>query len=101
MWYMTALIFQFLLEAQATFLILWKRAGTGGVLSLANVFPEACADLYKLYKAGDMDKAVRLKDDLVSLNKRVSGKYGVAGVKYAMDLAGFYRGKSREDLLKG
>lgn len=66
----TVLIFQFLPEAQAIFFDLMEKGGTGGVLSLANVFPQACADLFTLYKAGDMEKALKLKDDLVSLNKK-------------------------------
>ena len=45
-----------------------------------------------------MEKADRLKDDLVSLNKKVSGSYGVAGVKHAMDLAGFAGGNPRRPL---
>ena len=90
--------FSVLAGSAGYFFDLMEKGGTGGVLSLANVFPDACADLYKLYRAGDMDKAVRLKDDLVSLNKKVSGKYGVAGVKYAMDLAGFTGGSPRRPL---
>ena len=90
--------FSVLAGSAGYFFDLMEKGGTGGVLSLANVFPDACADLYKLYKAGEMDKALKLKDDLVSLNKKVSGKYGVAGVKYAMDMAGFTGGSPRRPL---
>ena len=90
--------FSVLAGSAGYFFDLIKAGGTGGVLSLANVFPDACAELYKLYISGDIDKAVKLKDDLVSLNKKVSGSYGVAGVKCAMDLTGFAGGNPRRPL---
>jgi 4-hydroxy-2-oxoglutarate aldolase len=36
---------------------------------------------------------------LFRLNQSVSGSYGVAGVKYAMDLAGYHGGDPRLPLL--
>ncbi len=80
------------------FLDLLDRGGTGGVLSLANVFPDECARLYNLYVSGKKEEAVELNKKLVDLNKKVSGSYGVAGVKYAMDLAGFAGGVPRRPL---
>ncbi len=90
--------FSVLAGSAGYFFDLLEAGGTGGVLSLANVFPDACADLYTLYATGEKEKAVKLRDDLVSLNKKVSGSYGVAGVKYAMDLAGFSGGNPRRPL---
>ena len=90
--------FSVLAGSAGYFFDLLKAGGTGGVLSLANVFPGSCAELYRLYTSGDMEKAVNLKDDLVSLNKKVSGSYGVAGVKHAMDLEGFAGGNPRRPL---
>jgi len=80
------------------FLDLLDKGGTGGVLSLANVFPDACAKLYNMYISGKKDEAAALNKQLVDLNKKVSGSYGVAGVKYAMDLAGFAGGVMRRPL---
>ena len=36
--------------------------------------------------------------ELLELNQKFSGKFGVAGVKAAMDLAGFYGGPPRAPL---
>ena len=80
------------------FLDLLEKGGTGGVLSLANIIPDACSELYSLYIAGKKDEAYALNERLVSLNKLVSGKYGVAGVKFAMDYAGFAGGNPRRPL---
>jgi 4-hydroxy-2-oxoglutarate aldolase len=81
------------------FLDLLKAGGTGGVLSLANVFPDACAKLYKLFREGKMQEAEELNASLIGLNKDVSGSFGVAGVKAAMDLRGFCGGVPRKPLL--
>ncbi|MCL2481698.1 MAG: dihydrodipicolinate synthase family protein [Spirochaetaceae bacterium] len=80
------------------FLDLLEKGGTGGVLSLANVFPEECAKLYQLYISGETEKAKELNIKLVDLNKKVSGTFGVPGVKYVMDLAGFTGGLPRKPI---
>jgi 4-hydroxy-2-oxoglutarate aldolase len=81
------------------FLDLLGLGGSGGVLSLANVFPDACAKLYTLFKGGKIQEAETLNAELVGLNKEVSGSFGVAGVKAAMDLSGFCGGVPRRPLL--
>ncbi len=72
---------------------------TGGVVSLANAFPEPPCELYAKFMAGDFEGARRLHYTLYGLNRSVSGSYGVAGVKYAMELGGFYGGNPRRPLL--
>jgi 4-hydroxy-2-oxoglutarate aldolase len=72
---------------------------TGGVVSLANAFPEPCCRLYEAFAAGNMDDARKLHFRLFRLNRSVSGSFGVAGVKYAMELGGFYGGDPRLPLL--
>ncbi len=81
------------------FLDLLRAGGTGGVLSLANVFPDACARLYTLFREGKSREAEELNGALIGLNKEVSGSFGVAGVKAAMDIAGFSGGVPRKPLL--
>lgn len=81
------------------FLDLLRLGGTGGVLSLANVFPDACAKLYTLFREGKTQESEELNVSLIGLNKEVSGSFGVAGVKAAMDLCGFCGGVPRRPLL--
>jgi len=71
----------------------------GGVVSLANAFPEPCCELYEACNAVDLDKARRLHYMLIKLNKSVSGSFGVAGVKYAAEVAGYHGGDPRKPLL--
>ena len=71
----------------------------GGVISLANVFPEITCKLYDLTVSKQYEEAFKLNEKVIQLNKTVSGTGGVAAVKYAMDLAGLYGGNPRLPLL--
>jgi len=73
--------------------------GTGGVISLANAFPTLTNELYTLAFSKQYEKAIALNDRILQLNKTVSGKGGVAAVKYAMDLAGLAGGEPRLPVL--
>jgi len=70
----------------------------GGVLSLANVLPGPCCDLYELFVQGRFDQARELHFRLARLNQAISGVWGVAGVKAAMNAAGFKGGQPRHPL---
>ena len=70
----------------------------GGVLSLANALPEPCCDIYRLFTQNKYDNAKELSFGLARLNQAVSGAWGVAGVKAAMDIAGFKGGQPRHPL---
>lgn len=72
---------------------------TGGVISLANIFPELVQGLYELVEEKRYEEAIQLNDRILRINKSVSGKGGVAAVKYAMDLAGLAGGNPRLPLL--
>jgi 4-hydroxy-2-oxoglutarate aldolase len=80
------------------FFELLQAGGIGGVLSLANVFPDVCATLYTLFIEKKIEEAAALSERIVGLNKVVSGMSGVASVKAAMDLAGFHGGEPRRPI---
>lgn len=71
----------------------------GGVVSLANVLPDSCCELHRLFVQGKYDKARELHDRLVRLNQATSGTWGVAGVKAAMEIVGFKGGQARHPLI--
>ena len=88
-----------LLAGSANFFFTGLLMGAvGGVLSLADAFPEPCCQLYDLGIKGLLEEGRKLQMELLELNQKVSGKFGVAGVKAAMDLAGFYGGPPRAPL---
>jgi 4-hydroxy-2-oxoglutarate aldolase len=70
----------------------------GGIISLADAMPEPTCELYNLFMAGDYKRAASLHLRLQRLNDSVSGSYGVAGVKAAMDLCGYKGGEPRHPL---
>jgi len=70
----------------------------GGVLSLANALPGPCCDIYRLFTQGEYDDAKELSFRLARLNQTISGAWGVAGVKAAMDIIGFKGGQPRHPL---
>jgi len=72
---------------------------TGGVLSLANIVPEACVNSSYNSTQGLYDRARELSAGLIRLNQAVSGTWGVAGIKAAMDLVGLRGGRPREPLM--
>lgn len=73
--------------------------GSGGVISLANAFPEITCELYDLVYTHQYENAFEVNEKILRLNKIVSGSGGVAAVKYAMDLAGLAGGNPRLPLL--
>ena len=73
--------------------------GVGGIVSLANALTDPCCRLYDLFLEGRFDEARALHFQLMRLNGAVSGSYGVAGVKGAMDVCGYKGGETRHPLI--
>lgn len=82
-----------------TLIIGLMLGASGGVISLANAFPNPCIELYEKWCHGDLEGAKDLHRKLFRLNEAVSGRYGVVGVKYATELGGYYGGDPRLPLL--
>ncbi len=91
--------FDVLAGSMNTLFIGLSLGASGGVISLANAFPEACCALYEAFTGGDVAAARQVHSRLFRLNKAVSGASGVAGVKYAMELGGYHGGNPRLPLL--
>lgn len=71
----------------------------GGTVSLANSFPRIAIELFECGRARDAARGVPLQEKVTRINKAISGSYGVAGVKAAMELGGFRAGIPRRPLL--
>ena len=91
--------FQVLSGSINTFLSCLLNGGIGGIISLANSTPEVVCRLYDYFMDGQYEKAAALNQELIKANLGISGKYGVAGVKYAMDKNGYFGGAPRLPLL--
>jgi 4-hydroxy-2-oxoglutarate aldolase len=88
------------LAGSAGFLFAALAVGAaGGVVALANVAPQQCINIYALFQAGRWDEAAELQRRMVPVNTAITATYGVAGLKAALDMLGFYGGPVRPPLL--
>jgi 4-hydroxy-2-oxoglutarate aldolase len=94
----------FVLAGSTNFLYSSMYLGaTGGILSLGNIFPDICCHFFELLIKSEFHLAKGLHFQLARLNGSISGTFGVAGVKAAMNLVGYKGGEPRHPLkaLKG
>ncbi len=67
----------------------------GGILAVANVLPHVCVEIQNLFSKGKIDEARDLQNRLTPIAKAVTTKYGIGGLKLAMDLSGYFGGNPR------
>jgi len=70
----------------------------GGILAVANVAPQEYVRIQTLFDKGKMNEAKALQNQLTPLAKAVTTRYGIGGLKIAMDLAGYFGGNPRSPL---
>lgn len=88
------------LAGSANFLFAAMMGGSlGGTVSLANSFPDLALDLFRCGQARDEERGVPLQERVTRINNAISGKYGVSGVKAAMNIGGWKAGIPRRPLL--
>uniref|UniRef100_T1JG58 4-hydroxy-2-oxoglutarate aldolase, mitochondrial n=1 Tax=Strigamia maritima TaxID=126957 RepID=T1JG58_STRMM len=88
------------LAGSASFLLpAYTIGAVGGICALANVLGKAICDLHENYNEGNLGDAENLQFRLIQPNTAVTKQYGVSGLKYAMDLKGYYGGMPRRPLL--
>jgi 4-hydroxy-2-oxoglutarate aldolase len=71
---------------------------TGAILAVACAAPRPCVDLYEAARAGDHARARELQNRIAPLSHIVTAGLGVAGLKAAMEMAGFIGGMARGPL---
>lgn len=70
----------------------------GGILALANIAPNECLQIQTLIDNKNLKEALDIQNRMIPVNKAVTAKYGVPGLKYAMDLLGYLGGEPRAPL---
>jgi 4-hydroxy-2-oxoglutarate aldolase len=91
--------FKVLAGSAATFHDALRVGASGGILALGSVLPNACVRLFELTKAGRLDEARALQQELIPIAKLLGGTYGVPALKAALNLVGFEVGYPRPPLL--
>lgn len=71
----------------------------GGILALANIVPEKCVEIYQFVQEGKIKEARDLQLKMIPVNYAITARYGISGLKYAMDLLGYKGGEVRSPLL--
>ena len=71
----------------------------GGILAFADCAPTACYEVYAAFKDGDQKLAAEKQQRIEAACVRIASEMGIAAVKYACDLNGYYGGNPRLPLL--
>jgi 4-hydroxy-2-oxoglutarate aldolase len=89
-----------ILAGSAGFLLPALSVGAvGSVAALANIAAQEMHDLMGLFRMGDMTGARELQSRLIGINAAVTRQFGVAGLKAAQEMLGWYGGPPRAPLL--
>ena len=70
----------------------------GAILAVACVAPGSCIELMRLTLAGRLAEALLIQQRLMPLARAVTTGFGIAGLKAALDLAGYAGGDPRPPL---
>lgn len=72
----------------------------GATLALANIVPNECVSLMEFFEQQKHEEARSLQFKLMALNAAITSKYGIGGLKTAMDMIGLNGGAPRHPLYK-
>ena len=72
--------------------------GVGGIMALANFAAVPLRQLVNAFAAGRLAEARTIQLSLAAINTAVTARFGIPGLKYAMDRTGFYGGPPRRPL---
>lgn len=73
--------------------------GSGGIMALANFAAAPLRKVWNAFFSGQLEVARRVQLSLAEINNAVTSRFGVSGLKYAMDRWGYFGGPTRRPLL--
>lgn len=95
-------------ERASEFAILTGHAGvfyvslcagaTGGILAAGCALPRLCVEIYEAVRAGRHERARELQQRLAPAARAVTVRFGIGGLKHALDLLGYVGGSVRAPL---
>lgn len=87
------------LTGNGTVLLDALQAGaTGAILAVGCVAPKLCIEIFRAFHTGEEEHARLLQSKLTPLATAVTTKFGIGGLKAALDLAGYRGGSVRAPL---
>ena len=95
---MTPKTFHVLVGAAAALLPSLAIGSAGGILALAAVAARELVEVYTLARDGRWEEAKELAARVMRADRGVVSRYGIGGLKAALDLQGLYGGPCRAPL---
>jgi 4-hydroxy-2-oxoglutarate aldolase len=75
------------------------RAGAdGAILAVGCAAPQLCIDIFRSFRSGEHEGAALLQEKLTPLAHAVTTRYGIGGLKAALDMVGYVGGAVRAPL---
>jgi 4-hydroxy-2-oxoglutarate aldolase len=96
--HLTPKCFHVLVGAAAALLPALAIGGAGGILALAAVAARDLLAVYARAREGRWEEAREIAARVMRADQGVAGRYGIGGLKAALDLQGFYGGPCRAPL---
>ncbi|MBS1877573.1 MAG: dihydrodipicolinate synthase family protein [Acidobacteria bacterium] len=87
--------FQVLVGSAPTLAPSLAVGAVGAVLAFANAAPYACITIWEAHRTRDTDAAKDWQGRIIRAAQAVTTRFGIPGLKYAMDLNGYYGGPVR------
>ena len=91
--------FQVLVGSASTLYPSMTLGAQGAILAVACALPELCVELFEAACAGHHERARTLQQTLLEPTAAVTSRFGIAGLKFAMELRGYVGGAPRLPLL--
>jgi 4-hydroxy-2-oxoglutarate aldolase len=70
----------------------------GGILAIGCIAPRLAVEIYEAFQVGEHERARVLQQTLTKLTRGVLGRYGISGLKAALDMLGYTGGHARAPL---
>jgi len=80
------------------FLSALRAGATGAILAVGCAVPEVCVEIMRAFTDGEEERAQLLQSKLTPLATAVTTKYGIGGLKAALDMGGYVGGSVRAPL---
>ncbi len=68
---------------------------SGAILAIANALPYACVTIWEAFRTREQEAGHDWQSRITPAASMIAAKHGIPGVKYAMDLNGYYGGPPR------
>jgi 4-hydroxy-2-oxoglutarate aldolase len=90
--------FQLLSGAGANFESALEAGASGAILAIADPLPYACVTVWEALRMRQPEAARDWQERIAPASQCISTRHGIAGLKYAMELNGYYGGPPRSPL---